>query len=68
MGSLAQNLVQRARIQLLLADGVTPKAISEQLLNSAPMVSKWRKRYLEAGLEGLNGLPHSGVCTITCFD
>jgi len=28
MGSLAQNLAQRARILLLLADGVTPKEVS----------------------------------------
>ncbi|PBW56568.1 IS630 family transposase [Pseudomonas aeruginosa] len=60
MGSLAQNLVQRARILLLLADGVTPKEISEQLLISAPVVFKWRKRYLADGLEGLNDLPRSG--------
>ncbi len=60
MGSLAQNLAQRARILLLLADGVTPKEVSEQLLVSAPVVFKWRKRYLEAGLEGLNDLPRSG--------
>lgn len=60
MGSLAQSLVQRARILLLLADGVTPKEVSEQLLVSAPVVFKWRKRYLEAGLEGLNDLPRSG--------
>ncbi|QHC91366.1 hypothetical protein PchlR47_24730 [Pseudomonas chlororaphis] len=37
-----------------------PKEISERLLISAPVVFKWRKRYLEAGLEGLNDLPRSG--------
>lgn len=60
MGSLAQRLGQRARILLLLADGLTPKDVSHQLQVSAPVVFKWRKRYLEAGLEGLNDLPRSG--------
>jgi len=44
----------------LLADGLTPKDVSHQLQISAPVVFKWRKRYLEAGLEGLNDLPRSG--------
>lgn len=60
MGSLAQRLGQRAKILLLLADGLTPKDVSTQLQISAPVVFKWRKRYLEAGLEGLNDLPRSG--------
>ena len=60
MGSLAQRLGQRAKILLLLADGLTPKDVSAQLQISAPVVFKWRKRYLEAGLEGLNDLPRSG--------
>lgn len=58
--SLAQRLGQRAKILLLLADGLTPKDVSHQLQISAPVVFKWRKRYLEAGLEGLNDLPRSG--------
>ncbi|EXF95940.1 endonuclease DDE [Pseudomonas fluorescens HK44] len=60
MGSLAQPLGQRAKILQLLADGLTPKDVSAQLQISAPVVFKWRKRYLEAGLEGLNDLPRSG--------
>jgi transposase-like protein len=60
MGSLAQRLGQRAKILLLLAEGFTPKDVSQQLQISAPVVFKWRKRYLEAGLEGLNDLPRSG--------
>ena len=60
MTSLPQSLAQRARILLRLADGQTPKAISEQLHISAPVVFKWRKRYQEAGLEGLKDLPRSG--------
>ena len=60
MTSLPQSLAQRARILLRLADGQSPKEISEQLQVSAPVVFKWRKRYQEAGLEGLNDLPRSG--------
>jgi len=42
MGSLAQRLGQRARILLLLADGFTPKDVSQQLKISAPVVFKLR--------------------------
>lgn len=60
MGSLPQSIGQRARILLLLASGLSPKEASEQLQISAPVVFKWRKRYQEAGLGGLNDLPRSG--------
>ncbi len=60
MSTLEQRLVQRARILLLLADGLTPKAVSEQLQVTPPTVFKWRKHYLEAGIEGLSDLPRSG--------
>ncbi|WP_455229607.1 IS630 family transposase [Geopseudomonas aromaticivorans] len=60
-GSLPQSIGQRARILLMLASGLTPKEISEQLQVSAPVVFKWRKRYQESGLEGLSDLPRSGA-------
>jgi transposase len=60
MGTLPQNLGQRARILLLLASGLTPKQVSDRLEVSAPVVFKWRKRYQEAGLVGLSDLPRSG--------
>uniref|UniRef100_UPI0030DA904E helix-turn-helix domain-containing protein n=1 Tax=Pseudomonas sp. JAI120 TaxID=2723063 RepID=UPI0030DA904E len=53
MSTLEQSLAQRARILLLLANGLTPKAVSEQLQVTPPTVFKWRKRYLEAGIKGL---------------
>jgi hypothetical protein len=34
MSTLEQSLAQRARILLLLVDGLTPKAVSEQLLDT----------------------------------
>jgi transposase len=52
--------VQRARILLLLADGMPSKAGSEQLMVSAPVVFKWRNRYRDCGLQGLCDLPRSG--------
>ena len=60
MSILGQALVERARILLLLADGMTPKVVSAQLQITRPTVFKWRKHYLEAGIEGLNDLPRSG--------
>ncbi len=61
MGSLPQSIGQRARIVLMLASGLTPKEVSEQLQVSAPVVFKWRKCYQETGLEGLSDLPRSGA-------
>ncbi|WP_159299086.1 IS630 family transposase [Pseudomonas chlororaphis] len=60
MGTLEQSLGQRARILLLLAEGVTPLTICAQLQITSPTVFKWRKRYLESGIEGLSDLPRSG--------
>ena len=60
MSTLEQSLAQRARILLLLNDGVTPIAICGQLQITTPTVFKWRKRYLETGIEGLSDLPRSG--------
>lgn len=48
--SLAQNFAQRARILLLLADGLTPNTVAEQIELSAYVIFKWRKHYQEGGL------------------
>lgn len=61
MGTLPQSLALRAKILLLLNNGLTPKQVSEQLDISAPAVFKWRKRYQEAGLDGLKDLQRSGA-------
>ena len=52
--SLPHGLVRRARIVLLAAEGMTNKAIAEKVGVSAVTVGKWRKRYLEQGLQGLH--------------
>ena len=59
--SLPQSIGQRARILLLLASGLSPREVGEQLQVSAPVVFKWRKRYQEDGLEGLHDRPRSGA-------
>lgn len=60
-GTLPQNIAVRSKILLLLNSGMTPKQVSEQLEVSAPIVFKWRKRYLEAGLDGLKDQQRSGA-------
>jgi transposase len=47
------RLSQRARIVLLAAQGVQNKDIAEQLGIGRVQVSRWRERYVEAGLEGI---------------
>jgi len=47
------RLAQRARIVLLAAQGLQNKDIAEQLGIGRVQVSRWRERYLESGLEGI---------------
>jgi putative transposase len=52
--SLPHGLVQRARLVLMAADGVSNAAISDKLQLSPQSVCKWRQRYLRQGLAGLH--------------
>lgn len=54
------GLVQRARIVLLAAGGVSNTDIALRTSSTRPTVLKWRARYLEAGLAGLGDLPRPG--------
>jgi len=45
--------VLRAKIVLLLAPGLSYQAVVAKLDTSAPTVGKWKKRFLEHGLDGL---------------
>jgi len=47
------RLSQRARIVLLAAQGLQNKDISEQLGVGRVQVSRWRERYVQFGLEGI---------------
>jgi transposase/transposase-like protein len=51
--------VFRARLILALADGLSYREIERTLGASAPTVSKWRSRFEESGLAGLQG-QHQG--------
>jgi len=52
--SMPSGLSRRFKIVLLAADGLGNKEISEKIDLSRASVGKWRKRYLEKGLEGLH--------------
>ena len=52
--------VVRAKIVLLSADGHQNTAIAERLDVHVNVVSTWRKRFFEAGLDGLADRPRSG--------
>ncbi len=54
------GLVQRARIVLLAAEGVSNTAIAERVGVSRPTVISWRERYESLGIDGLHDEPRSG--------
>ena len=51
--SLPAGFVLRAEIVLLLAEGWSYQAVADKLDTSAPTVGKWKKRFLQRGLDGL---------------
>jgi transposase len=51
--SLPAGFVLRAKILLLLADGIPYDAIKQKLDTTAPTISRWKRRFLEHGLDGL---------------
>ena len=53
--SLPAGYVFRARLILAMADGLTYRQIEQTLGASAPTVSKWKGRFEEQGIEGLQG-------------
>lgn len=52
--SLPAGLVQRAKIVMLLADGVSYRRIAEKRDVSRPTVAKWKRRFLTHGIDGLD--------------
>jgi len=57
----AQALAMRARVILLAAGGQSNTAIARQISATLHTVGKWRKRYLEQGLDGLLDEPRPGT-------
>jgi putative transposase len=51
--ALPHGLVQRAKIILHAAEGLSNTEIAERLKMSKPSVGKWRQRYLDMGIQGL---------------
>src|SRR6202050_2696005 len=54
------RVVERARIVLLAADGLTGAQIAERAGCTEPTVIKWRRQYAEDGLAGLEDAPRPG--------
>lgn len=57
----AQALAMRSRIVLMAGDGLSNTAIAKQLRTMQHTVGKWRRRYLEFGLDGLLDEPRPGT-------
>ncbi len=53
-------IVVRAKVVLMAAQGIDNKTIGEHLSLPRQIVSKWRKRFFEKGLEGLADRPRPG--------
>ena len=56
-----QALAMRARMILLAAEGRSNTVIAGQLRTRQHTVGKWRRRYLESGLDGLLDEPRPGT-------
>ena len=54
------RVVERARIVLLAAEGLTGPQIAERVGCTEPTVIKWRRQYAQAGLAGLEDAPRPG--------
>jgi hypothetical protein len=52
--------VVRARIVLMASEGMRNDEIAQRLSTRREVVSKWRKRFSESRLDGLEELPRQG--------
>jgi transposase len=57
----SQQLALRARIVLRCAGGESNMMVAHQLDTTRETVGRWRKRFLEAGLDGLHDEPRPGA-------
>src|SRR6516162_1472402 len=60
-GKTAQSLALRARIVLGCASGLSNKAVAARERVTGQTVGKWRRRFLERGVDGLLDEPRPGV-------
>jgi transposase len=52
--SLPAGYVFRAKLILMLADGASFRTIKHRLQTTAPTIVRWKQRFLESGLDGLD--------------
>jgi transposase len=52
--SLPAGYVFRAKLILMLAEGLSYSQIKERLQTTAPTISRWKERFLAAGIDGLD--------------
>lgn len=52
--SLPAGYVFRARLILLLSEGASFQAIQQQLGTTAPTIVRWKSRFLQSGMDGLD--------------
>ena len=57
----SQQLALRARIVLRCADGESNMRVAHQLDTTRETVGRWRKRFMEVGLDGLHDEPRPGA-------
>ena len=58
--TLPFRVVQRARLILYAAEGIADKEIAVRCDCHPQVVSKWRRRFCEQGIEGLKDKPRAG--------
>src|SRR5215470_3271980 len=63
--STPQGEVKRARIVLLAADGRSTRSIAKEVGVQPRIVSKWRHRFADHGLAGLNDRPRAASSRFT---
>ena len=56
-------VARRARVVLACAEGLDNQTVARKLRCSVGMVGKWRRRFLQARLEGLYDEPRPGAPT-----
>jgi transposase len=52
--SLPAGYVFRAKLILMLAEGASFRTIKRQLQTTAPTIIRWKQRFLQSGLDGLD--------------